>query len=474
MKIAPHAPVRRRATLGAAKLATAVLLCAAPAWGQAPAAGPDTLTLGEAVGLALQGSPEIRSARATAALGRAGQLESWGRLIPSLSLSTGLNQNAVLQRTATDPITGGIVQLPDSLIDIRTAYGTSAQVNLTWTVFDGGRRVWGIRQARAEADAADLTLLASQARIAAGLTTAYLDALEGAALARTRAAELQRARELVRLAEGRFEAGIAPQLELLQARVNEGESELALAEAESAAEAARLALFAYLPDATLSETVLAEPPTLALDALTSREQLQACAVEGNPELAALRAQVSAARRVVEMRRMSLLPTVWAGATWIRSEFGMTRDALTFEPRNQQTYYRVGVSWTPLEQPGQWLAERRRAAATLQSAEAQLAARRAAVIREVTVSLDRLSRAKEQEQRRQLNLELAQLQRAQAEERYRVGAGSLVERFQAEALARETERQALIARYSALRSLADLERAGGVSVSWDRGTWSCGP
>lgn len=468
-----RAPAAGAALLLAGALAGALAAVPAPAQTPAPAAPApqDTLTLAEALHLGLSGSPEMRAAQAQRALGSANRLASWGQLIPSVSLSTGVNQNAVLQRTATDPITGGIISLPDSLIDVRTAYGTAAQLNVTWTVFDGGRRLWGIRQAEAETRAANLSLLASRARVAAGLTTSYLDALEASALAQTRAAELERAQELTRLAEGRFETGAAPQLEVLQARVNEGDAELALAEAESAAEAARLALFAYLPEAD-ADVALAEPPTPDLEAIPAQEELRQCAVEGSAELGALRAQLSAARRVREAQHLSLLPTIFVGGTWIRSEFGMTRDAVTLEPRNEQTYYRVGLQWSPLDQPGQWLAERRRSAANLQAADAELAARQAAVIREVTVALDRLSRAQQQEQKRALNLQLAQAQREQAEERYRLGAGSIVERFQAEALAREAERQAVIARYSALRSLADLERAGGVRVSWESGDWRC--
>jgi outer membrane protein TolC len=65
-----------------------------------------------------------------------------------------------------------------------------------------------------------------------------------------------------------------------------------------------------------------------------------------------------------------------------------------------------------------------------------------------------------EDRRALNLEIAGVQREQAEERYRLGAGSLAERLQAEALAREAERQAIIARYAMLRGLAQLQLASG--------------
>jgi outer membrane protein TolC len=435
------------------------------------AAVADTLTLPEAVRSALGSSPGIRAAEAQRSMGSAAQWSSWGQVLPSLRLSSGINQIGVLQRTATDPFTGGIVALPDSLIERRQTFGTAASLSLDWTVFDGGRRLGAIRQARAETDAADAALDLARGQIAGTVALAYLEALEARALEGLNEAELERATELVRLTEGRFEVGQVPEIDVLQARIAAGDAELALLEARSGREAAMLALAEYVPGLSDSPAALVEIDAASVS-LPSPDEITACRLDESPEIAGLRSQVEAARRGVEMSRSWALPTLTVGTTWQRSELGQTRDALTLNPNNQQAFYRVSLSWTPFEQPGQVLAERQLARANRESREALFQQRRATLTREVKLAADRLGRAVQQEERRMLNLRLAELQREQASERYRVGVSSLLEQLQGEALAREAERQAIAARYAALRALADLQRLGAIDLSWQSGTWSC--
>lgn len=421
-----------------------------------------TLTLEEAIGIALTRSPGVRQARAQLRRDAAGEWEGWDRLLPSLTLSSGLNQSEVLQRTASDPITGGIVQLPDSLIALRQTFGTQAVLSANWTVFDGGRNLQALRRSRAEAQAAESAFDAARIRVAASVTLAYLDALEAAALERALRAEVGRAAELERTAVGRFEVGEVPELDALQARLQASDAELNLMDAESQAYLARLALFEHLgilPDDPID---LVEPEATDLSRIPPAEELRRRASEGSADLAAQRARLEAAQRSHQGERWWYLPSVSVGMDWVRSEFGQTRDAITWSPRNEQTFYRLGFSWNPLQRPGGTLADRRRTSGSLHLAQAELELQEAALVRGVESALDRLSRTRVLGERSHVNLELARRQREQAEERYRLGVAPLVERLTAEALAAEAERQAIVARYAALRALAELEQASGVS------------
>jgi outer membrane protein TolC len=442
-------------------LTAAALSAATPAGAQAPV--PATpLTLEAAVRSGLAGSPAVRQAEAAAVAGSAARWDAWGRLLPSVRFGTSLFENDRLQRTATDPITGGIVSLPDSLIARRLSYGTRVTFDADWTVFDPAGMM-SIRAANADAAAAGHSLRGARARIAAEITLAYLQALEAEAVVAWRRAEVERAAELRRLAEARFEVGEVPEIDLLQARLAEGDAELGLIEATAAAETARLALAEHLgPDAR--QFVLREPEVPSSGALPSEEILRRIVLEESAELAALRAERSAA---VAGRRAHqaglLLPSVSVGATRYRTEFGQTRDALTFDPRNEETFYGLSLSWSPLLQPGRRVAEQRRTGAAVAAAEARLAIRRAALEGELQTALSTLRRGDLLQQRSELNLRLAARQREQAAERYRVGVAPLVERLQAEGLAREAERQAIAARYAPLRALAELQRVSGAPL-----------
>lgn len=421
-----------------------------------------TLTLDEAVQIALTRSPELRRAQAERRRDEAVEWEGWDRLLPSVGFATGLNQSAVLQRTASDPITGGIVQLPDSLIQLRETFGTQATVSASWTLFDGGRNLRNLRRAQAEGRAADAVFDAAEARVAATVTLAYVDALEAEALERALRAEAERAEELERTAVGRFDVGEVPEIDALQARLQASDAQIGLMEAEAQTHGARLALFEHLGIPPTETVVLDEPDVMDLAGLPSEGELRGRAMEMSGDLAAQRARLAAAEHAWDAQRWWFLPSVSVGVSWVRSEFGQTQDAITFAPRNEQTYYQLRFAWNPLERPGGTVADRHRTKGSLRVAQAELEIREAALVRGVEAALDRLSRARVLRERSEVNLRLAQRQREQADERYRLGVAPLVERLNAEALATEAERQAIVARYASLRALAELELASGVS------------
>jgi outer membrane protein TolC len=428
----------------------------------ADAAAQQALTLEQAVRHGVAASPAIRQAQAEHRTAGAGRWEGWGRLIPSVSLQAGVLQAGTLQRTASDPITGGIVSLPDSQIALRNSYGTSAALTARWEVVNPATMLQ-IRSANAEASAADQALAGARARVAAEVTLSYLDALEAQAVLELRRAEKDRAAELLRIAEGRFAVGGVPELDVLQARLAVGDAELALMEAQTAAEAARLGLREHLGSGAGIPAVLAEPVLPDAASLPSEEELRRRVVDESSELAALRAGRTAAGLARSAERMRMIPTVSLWAQWERSEFGATRQAVTFQPRNELGVFGLNFSWNLLEQPGARMAARQRTGAAVQQADARLAVRRAALAREVELAAGTLRRAVLLRERAAANVMLAARQREQAAERYRVGVAPIVERMQAEGLAREAERQAVAARFAPLRALAQLQRVSGAPL-----------
>jgi putative ABC transport system ATP-binding protein len=449
------------ALLLAGALALGVALAPGYAAGQA-AVPADTLRLDDAVDTALESSPELRQAEARARSAGSGRLDAWGRLLPSVSFFADFVGQEAINRTGMNPITGAPVLLPEDEVSAQELFQTRGGVNLGWTVLDGGQ-VWQLRRARREADAGFASLEAARARVAAGVTLAFLNVLEAEAQASVRRAEVDRAGALVADAQARFDVGQSPEIDLLQARLAASDAELALEEALVAAEAARLALAEYLEPGMDPNVALAPPAASpALDRLTEAE-IRQCALQGSADLVGLRARADAARMDAAAWGWSVLPTIRVGVGWGRSEIGRTTEALRFDPRNETTTYSVSVNWSPLLQPGQWVGSRERARAAEVEAEAALAARRPALVREVEVALSQIRRARMLEERSVLNLELAARQREQAAERYRLGVAPITETIQAEALAREAERQAVTAEFARRRGYAELERAAAIRL-----------
>lgn len=435
------------------------LLLLLPAAARAQAGEP--LSLEAATRAALAGSPEVQHAGASRARARADGADGWGAMLPRLSLGSGLSRTDVLQRTATDPLTGGIVHLPDSLVKARRGFGTSAVASLDWTLFSGGRNLARTSAARSRGRAAEHEMDAARVRVAAEAALAYLEALEAEALVEVRRAQEAHAVELERTAAGRYETGQVPEIDLLQARLAASEAAIAVLDAAAEARVRRLALLARvgLPD---DRVYLLEPPppVAPLDTAALAARLLAT----TPVLARLRAEREAAgreRRAGELG--SLLPTVAVGMDRVWSEWGQSREAFTLEPRNTQAFYRLSLSWSPLQRPGAMLAERRRGTAALLAAEADTRAAELRLRHEVAAGMERWARAGAVATRARLNLALAERQREQAEERYRLGLAPLSERLNAMALWSEAARQDVLARYAPLRAVAELERATGVAL-----------
>jgi outer membrane protein len=424
----------------------------------------DTLSLDEAVRIALDRSPAIREAQGSRMAAHAGRWEGWGRLAPSLTLSSGFSRLNALQRTATDPITGGTVVLPDSLVASQRTFGTENVISARWTVFDGGQAYWDVRKANAEARAGDEAFDATRARVAADVELAYLNALEAVAFENARRVQLESAKELAVVASERFRVGEVPELDDLQARLAVSDGEVAVLEAESATDEARFKLFENLGLAPETRVALIEPSVPDSASLPGEDDLRRRALDESAELASLRESRKAAERGLDAERWWFLPQVTLGVDWVRTEFGNNHEAFTLQPRNQQTYYTLGLSWTPLDRRGGLVADRKRARADLYTAEGRLAAREASLAREVEVALGRLRRVRLLEEKSRLNLELARKQQEQARERYRLGLAPIVERLNAEALAADADRQAVAARYATLRVLAELERAAGIRLT----------
>jgi len=417
----------------------------------------ELLTLEEAIEIGLERSPDAMRAEAERLRGSVERRQSLSRLLPTVQLFSGLDQVQTLQRTATDPVTGGVIVLPDTLIDLRQRYGNVTQLQTSWRVFEGGRGLATAAAARSRGVAADEGAHVIRTRVAADITLAFLDALEANAVVEVREAEVERAQELRRTAEGRFSVGEVPEIDVLQARLEESDAEISLLEAEERAEIARLTLLEHtgLPSDRPWELVAPTERDVELDGARIRE----LAVARSPVIAEIEARRAAAGREARAQRLAFIPEVSLGASWVRSGSGITRDALTTTPRNTQAYYQLGLSWSPLGAMG----TRHEARATELRADADLITATRRLEHALESGIDRLERARTLRERSVLNLELAERQREQAEERYRLGVAPIVERLTASTLWAEAALQAIVARYAPLRSLAELEHATGTPL-----------
>ena len=304
-----------RWTIGA--LVTAAVLSPLSAQNTLPSV-PQRLGLEEAVTLARRFNPAWRRS--------ANDLEpaAWGTrnaltelLLPSVSASGSLNYAGAGSQTF----------LSQQFSQPSSTIGSSYSLRLSWTL--SGRTLTQPGVARAQQHAAEAALDGADNGIRTGITQQYLTVLQAREQVGLAEVQLRRNQEFLRLAEARYQVGQATQLDVRQAQVALGQSEVALLQNQQAVTVSMLRLFEQMgvpaPDdplvVGLSDTFPVVEPTWELSRLLAE------ADASNPDLQALEAQASAARWGARAARSQWLPSVNLSAGWS----GFTQQFTNTEP-----------------------------------------------------------------------------------------------------------------------------------------------
>ncbi len=262
-----------------------------------PMAGQDPsprISLQEAVELALRVAPAAIQSETDLTLAEADGLESMGSFLPTLAMNSGYSNSS---NERFDQATGRLV-----------TENYTAQAQMGVDLFTGGRRVFQRRAASARMDAALENQRNQRFQVILATTEIYLEAAGSDELVRSAAQRLERAREQLRFAQSRLEVGTATRSDQLRAELEVGNAELALVDAESTLRSVRLQLGRQvglqqevLPLADVLP--LLAPPLPELEAVIAR-------AEGNsPSVLAARAALADRRAARWTSRSPYLPTV---------------------------------------------------------------------------------------------------------------------------------------------------------------------
>jgi outer membrane protein len=284
---------RRAARLG---LLGGVILALAPGVGLTAQEGPPgrTLTLDEAVDMALRVAPTAIQAETDLALARAERLETVGGWIPTINLNSGYTNSS---NERFDQATGRLV-----------TENYTAQASMGLDLFTGGRRIFQSRAVNARMDAAREGARNQRFQTILATTQVYVTAAGADELVRSSRQRLERAQEQLRFAESRLEVGTATRSDVLRAELEAGNAELALVDAESALRSSRLQLGRTVG---LQEEVRPVEGALPLEAptLPAMEDVIARAEALSPAVLAARASLADRQTARWTARTGYLPSV---------------------------------------------------------------------------------------------------------------------------------------------------------------------
>jgi len=264
-----------------------------------------TLSLAEALSQARINSPAYRQAQNDAAPAGWAVRNAYGDLIPQLSVNGGFGYTGSGQSSF-----GGSL-FNQTSPSLSSSYGISLNMTLNGSVLTAP----AVQQANQRATDADIQTAART--LENDVTAQYLTALQAMAQTDVAHQQVARNREFLALAQARFEVGQGTLLDVRQAEVTLGQSELDVLRNTQAENEAKLELLrrmgVELPvpvtELGLSETFSVTEPTLELQALL------AMAEDGNPTLRSTRARERAAVWGARAARSQYLPSLNVSASW---------------------------------------------------------------------------------------------------------------------------------------------------------------
>jgi outer membrane protein TolC len=272
--------LRRRGWLTLATFSAALLLVAVL---RRDAMAAKAITLDEAIARALKVAPSLESAAAQSDLGRARIEEARAPLFPSVSGNGEYYQPSGYDKAISN---GGLTQ---------------AQLALTYTAFDGGRRSAQLRAARYAAQAAALGVRAAQAQVVFDTTVAYFDLLRESESQAELATSVSRLAKYVNIVEALQRSGRAIANDVLTLRVAHDASELSLAAARQAQAQASIMLGSMIGD--FGDTSLMAAEISGLPSPPTGDFTQ------NPVYQAAVRQLQAAKLTVDAARAERVPNV---------------------------------------------------------------------------------------------------------------------------------------------------------------------
>jgi outer membrane protein len=285
-----------------------VLPATAPAQDSAQASAPSRsvgLSLAEALQQARANSPVYRQALNDAGPAKWGVRNAYGSLLPSVTASSDLGYTG----SGESNFGGGFVR-PTS------AFLTSGySLGLQWQL--SGRTLQAPGQQRALERATDEDIGAAGVGLTAEISTQYLTTLQAGAQVAVARQQVKRNEDFLGLAKARHQVGQATLLDVRQAEVTKGTSDVALLRAVQAENEAKLDLLrrmgvespVAIDQVVLTDSFPVTPPSFQLDSLLALSERQ------NPVLRSLRARGHAARLDVRAAKTDFLPSLSLRAGW---------------------------------------------------------------------------------------------------------------------------------------------------------------
>lgn len=426
-------------------LLTILMAAPAAAVGQQPATAQVEVTLNEAIQRALQVQPAMVQARGEQRTAGADRRAAFGAFLPNVTALYTANRRWDSDDNRIDPVTGQPVQ---------PVYTHTPGLSVQLELFDGFRRFNTLKQRNASVDAAASGVV--NQRFAAILATkqAFYTAFADEALVTVAEAQVRRAAQQLQISVEKLRAGSATRSDSLRSTVEYGNARIALLRARANLATAQATLGRQIG---VDAQVRALPDS-ALPPLPDTAALRIGAVDRAPQVQRAEAQARAARADLWSTRSQWLPTLTVSYTDNRQGTQFPRFP-GFDGFSENYTWNFQLRW-PLFNG--FTRENNQAAAAVRrdNAQATAADSRRDVTARLTQQLAAMATSYEQISIAQANVAAATEDLRVQNERYRVGAATILDLLTSQTALTTAEQNLVQARLDYLIARAQVEAIVG--------------
>lgn len=415
---------------------------------QPAAAQSRIITFEEAVRIALERNATLRQSETAAELNSVAVQEARGQLFPDLRISTSTAQNYGRNFNQTE---GRIIEQSSRSVNINLNSGV--------TIFDGFGNTASLNSAKFAETAGKLDVQRTRETVVFTVASNFLSLIQAQEQLRVRRESLQAEMALLEQIQSYVNAGARTIADLYQQQANVASAQLAVVQAERAAELAKVDLMQTLqldPQGVYEFEAPSEAALGAADEPADLPELLERAYAKRADLEAEQARIEAAEQNIRVAKSNLWPTLSLNTSY-GSGYTSVSDFSFFDQLDQRRGGSISLGITiPIFDRGATRAQTRRAELQAERARITLESLQNEIGLQVRRAYLDYRAAREQLSAAEAQLRAAELALQATNDRYRVGAATLVELSQSRVAQVQAASNVVTARFNLLfqRTLTD--------------------
>ena len=425
------------------------------------------LSLGDCVNLALRNNSQLRNSERRVSLAGTNVLSSWSAVLPRVNSSFASGkyiQGARVRKMDVpvdiDPVTGQVIYKQRDIVQESVSrYSHYARVSLTQNLFDFGLSWNRIKQADAGMRASEQLMVSTKQAVIFDVMRKYYELLKAQKLEEVYREAVNSSEEQVKRTESMYEIGSVALADVYKAKVNLGNNQILFITQHNLVAMAKANLNTAIgrdPDLPLE---IIEVEAEEVPARYSFEEATRLALENNPELKSLQEDIKSYEYGVKVAKAAYLPSFGASVSYSRDNEVFDKVYSKNLNRDYSVSLGVGLDFNIFNGFADKAALDRENL-NYHIAQEDLLNRQRTVKAEVEQAFLSQKAYREIAEIDQQNLVSAEEDLRLAQERYRVGSGTLLEVIDAQVGVTRARSTLVAAKYDTKIAQAQLEAAMG--------------